>query len=256
MSACTLEELSAYLEEALAIQRYPDYAENGVQVAGKFQIQRLALGVCASLAVIEAAADWGADLLLVHHGLFWQGEPRVILPWHQPRLQRLFEQQMSLLAYHLPLDAHPTWGNNAMLAQQLELPLTGWLPTRKQPSLVAYADLDVPLSVEELNSRLSTFSGFLPTWSRAGNRELLSRIAWCTGGGQNYFPECVHRFGVEAFITGEASLPAVHLARECNVHYFAAGHHATERFGVQALGQHLSEQFGLTVQFFDEDIEV
>lgn len=241
-----LTELVDYNEQLLSVSRYRDYAPNGLQVAGKSEVQRIVSGVSASLALIDAAIAQDADAILVHHGWFWKNEdPRIVGVKHT-RLRRLLAADISLLAYHLPLDGHPELGNNARLAQQLDLladgqfgdQAIGWHGRPAQPTTLA-----------ELGRRIEQQLQRPPLLIGAADRPL-RRIAWCTGGADSWFQEAID-LGVDAFITGEASEPVYHLAQESGVAFIAAGHHATERYGIAALGEHLAQQFGLQHTFID-----
>jgi dinuclear metal center YbgI/SA1388 family protein len=243
------EEIDAYLRETLAVDRFKDYGPNGLQVEGRAQVQRLVCGVTASLALIEAAMAVQADALLVHHGLFWRGHDGRLTGWLRQRVARLIESGMNLYAYHLPLDAHPHLGNNAQLGLRLGLQIDGYfgeqdLGVMAKPTGGAWA-------VQTLSARLAQALNRAPLLLPGDGRPV-RRVAWCTGGAQSYFEAAVAA-GADAFITGEVSEPQFHLARETGVAFLACGHHATERFGVQAVGADLARQFGLQQQFIDID---
>jgi dinuclear metal center YbgI/SA1388 family protein len=246
-----LIELSDYIGSELAISRFRDYCPNGIQVEGRSQVQRIATGVTASQAVLQAATEWGADAILVHHGYFWRSEDAVITGVKKRRIAHLLEQDISLLAYHLPLDAHPLWGNNAQLATRLGLVETGRFG---EQDIAWQGTLAKPLGQAEFAKVVAEALRFEPlvVGGKAGN---LSRIAWCSGAAQGYFEQAI-ALGVDVFLTGEISESNVHMARESGVAFIAAGHHATERYGVQALGAHLAERFGLEHRFFDEEVPV
>jgi len=241
-------ELERYLNDALCASQFKDYGPNGLQVEGKPQIRRLLGGVTASLALIEAAVAWQADAVLVHHGLFWRGHDGRLTGWLRQRLAPLFAQDINLLAYHLPLDAHSEWGNNAALGARL-----GWVADQRfgEQQLGFAAPLPEALAAEGLQAQLQRVLGRSVTLL-AGDGRTLRRVAWCTGGAQGYF-EAAMAAGADAFITGEMSEPQMHLARETGVAFYACGHHATERYGVQALGAHLAERFELDWRFIDLD---
>jgi dinuclear metal center YbgI/SA1388 family protein len=246
-------ELESYLRDTLAVDRFKDYGPNGLQVEGRATVQRLACGVTASLACIQAAVAWGADALLVHHGLFWRGQDGRLVGWLRQRVAHLMAADLNLLAYHLPLDAHAQWGNNAQLGLRLGLTHTACFGEQDLGFIghAATGPEAASLDAGQLASRVEQALGRAPVLLPGDGRPL-RRIAWCTGGAQGYF-EAAIAAGADAFLTGEISEPQAHLAAETGVAFLACGHHATERYGVQALGQSLAERFGLTVRFFDID---
>lgn len=239
-------EVEQYLNSQLGVERFKDYGPNGLQVQGKEEIGRLVSGVTASLELIEAAIAERADALLVHHGLFWRGQDGRLAGWLRERVARLIAHDINLLAYHLPLDAHPQWGNNAQLGQRLGLSCH---TTFGDQDLGFLASAGPWLSAQALARGVEHALGrsvlLLP-----GDGRQLRHVAWCTGGAQGYFEAAVLA-GADAFITGEVSEPQTHLARETGVAFLACGHHATERYGVAALGEHLAQHFGLAHVFVD-----
>ncbi len=246
----SLTELCQYLDNCLEPGRFRDYCPNGLQVEGRNRVTRLATGVTASQRLIEAAIEWDADAILVHHGYFWKGEAAPIVGMKRRRLAMLLQRDISLLAYHLPLDAHPTLGNNARFGQLLGL--ENCAPLHPEGDGVgSIAELESPLPAEALVERIERVTGRAPLHI-AGSDRSLRRIAWCTGAAQGYIEAAVAA-GADAYITGEASEPTVHVAREEGIHFIAAGHHATERYGVKALGEHLSQVFPLEHRFIDID---
>jgi dinuclear metal center YbgI/SA1388 family protein len=242
------DELSTQLHALLEADRFRDYGPNGLQVEGRPEIHKLVSGVTASLALIEAAAQAGADAILVHHGLFWRGQDGRVTGWMKRRLQLLLAHEINLYAYHLPLDAHPEWGNNAQLGLKLKLSADGRFGDQDLGFLGTPAQ---PLTVAALTALLQFRLGRAPVVVEGDGRPI-RRVAWCTGGAQGYF-EAAIAAGADAFLTGEISEPQAHYARETGVAYFACGHHATERFGASALGAALAERFGLDHQFIDID---
>ena len=243
-----LNELRDYIGSLLSVSRFRDYCPNGLQVEGKSQVLRIATGVTASQAVIEAAAEWNADAIIVHHGYFWRGEDPCITGIKKQRIAQLLKREINLLAYHLPLDAHPELGNNAQLAKLLGFTVKGQFG---EQDIASYGTLAESPSLNQLAGKIETTFGRTPQVIGSGDTKI-SRIAWCSGGGQSYFEQALP-FGVDAFLTGEISEQNVHVAQETGVAFIAAGHHATERYGVQALGAHLAAQFGLEHRFFDQD---
>ncbi len=247
----TLNELVSYTNGLLNSAAFQDYCPNGLQVEGRAQVRKLVSGVTASQALVEAAVEAGADALLVHHGYFWKGEDPCVTGMKRRRLSRLLAADMSLLAYHLPLDAHPELGNNAQLGTLLGLSAEGWFGEAHGPAIACYATLPVALTGAAVAQRIATALGREPLFIAGGDHPI-ERIGWCTGAAQGYI-EAAAGLGLDAFISGEISEPTVHVARECGIHYFAAGHHATERYGVRALGAHLAERFGLEHLHLDLD---
>lgn len=242
------QNITRYIDELLHVSQFSDYCPNGLQVEGRTEIAHIVSGVTASQALIEAAIEQQADVLLVHHGYFWKGEEPCITGLKRERILRLLENDINLLAYHLPLDAHPELGNNAQLAKKLELQVEG---TAGETDLIWYGSLPAPCTAGELATRIETVLGRSPLYIEAAE-ESISRVAWCTGAAQGYIEQAA-ALGVQAFISGEISEQTVHQARELGLDYFSAGHHATERYGVQALGEHLAEHFGIRHSFVDID---
>ena len=247
----SLTALLAHIEKTLEPGRFSDYCPNGLQVEGRGEVRRLATGVSASQALLDQAIDWGADAILVHHGYFWKGEPEPVVGMKRRRLGALISNDVSLLAYHLPLDAHPELGNNARLGQLLGIEGVSLLTPEDPASVGNIGTLGQALTVRELCGNLEALTGRAPLHiGDPGAR--VSRVAWCTGAAQSYISAAVAA-GAEVFLTGEASEQTVHIAREEGVHFIAAGHHATERYGVQALGQYLADEFSLQHRFIDID---
>lgn len=238
-----------FCDRVLASDDFEDYAPNGLQVEGERPVERLVSGVTASAALIEAASDWDADAILVHHGWFWKNEAPCLIGCKGRRARQLLKAGASLIAYHLPLDAHPQLGNNVTLARHL-----GWVdaePVADSRGLLWSGRLARGCSPAALAEQVSERLGRRATLIDAG-RQTLERLAWCTGGGQGYI-ERAAALGVDAFLSGEISEQTTHLARELGIAFIAAGHHATERYGVQALGETLAEHFGLEHRFVDID---
>jgi len=241
------QEILTYLENLLDVGRYRDYCPNGLQVEGRDEISHIVSGVTASQALIEAAIQQGADALLVHHGYFWKGESPTITGIKRQRIQRLLESEINLLAYHLPLDGHAELGNNAQLARVLGINIVG---ITGDSGLLYHGRLKQACGGDDFAAHIESCLGRSPQHISATRN--IERVAWCTGGAQSYIEEAAE-LGVDAFITGEISEQTVHIAHETGIHFYAAGHHATERYGVQALGTHLSTEFGLEHTFIDID---
>jgi len=249
--AIDIHALERYCDELLDSARFRDYCPNGLQVEGGAHVGRLAAAVTANQSVIDAAVAWGADALLVHHGYFWRGEDAAVVGMKKRRIAALLRADISLLAYHLPLDAHPELGNNAQLGRRLDFPV-GEPLHRDDPTAVGnVVNLPEPLSLDTLCARLREITGREPLLVGQGQR-LVSRVAWCTGAAQGYVDRAAAA-GAEVYISGEISEPTVHAAREQGVAYIAAGHHATERYGAQALAAHLADAHDLEWTFIDCD---
>ena len=247
----TLKALVEYTDSLLAVENFSDYCPNGLQVEGRPEVHCLVSGVTASLELVEAAIAAEADAILVHHGYFWKGEDECVTGMKRQRLQRLLGTGTSLLAYHLPLDAHPQLGNNAQLAERLGFQARGSFGNDAGLSLAQYGTLPHPLEAAALGALIDERLGRTPLHV-PGRSASIETVGWCTGAAQSYIDAAVEA-GLDAFISGEISEPTVHIARECGIHYYAAGHHATERFGVQALGAHLAGHFGIQHRFIDVD---
>jgi dinuclear metal center YbgI/SA1388 family protein len=247
----TLRSLLDYTNSLLSIDRFSDYCPNGLQVEGRVEVTRLVSGVTASMALIESAIEAQADAIVVHHGYFWKGEDPCITGIKRSRLQRLLETDTSLLAYHLPLDAHPALGNNTQLASVLGFQQQGSFGHDGGLSLGQYGLLPQAMTGQSLGELIDNRLGRMPLHI-PGPQATIQSVGWCTGAAQSYIEAAVEQ-GLDAFISGEISEQTVHVARESGIHYYAAGHHATERFGVQALGQRLAEQFGISHQFVNID---
>ncbi len=244
----SLQRLVAELDAWMSPSLFQDYAPNGLQIEGRPIIQKIALGVTASAAVIEQALAWKADALLVHHGYFWKNEAVTLTGMKGRRIKRLCQADVSLLAYHLPLDCHADFGNNVALANQL-----GWSQCDRadQQGLIWIATLPEPTTVAILTEHITRRLSRAPTVIVPDPIRHIQRIALCTGGAQDYLTRAA-ALGVDAYLSGEISERTTHEARELEVTYFAAGHHATERYGIQALGQRVSESLNVKVAFFDD----
>lgn len=242
-----LVKLAAYLDDLLEVSRFKDYCPNGLQVEGRPQLERILCGVTASQALLDAALAGRYDAVLVHHGYFWKGEDVRVCGIRRQRLKTLLVHDISLLAYHLPLDAHPQLGNNAQLGKLMGWHAEGrfgdqdlgWIgrPSPRQTSAAVLA--------QQLGRQLARE----PLLVGDGERPL-QRVAWCSGGAQSFFEEAIDA-GADVFISGEISEQTVHLARESGIPYIAAGHHATERYGARAVAAHLRAELGLEADFLD-----
>ena len=246
-----LRKLESELSNLLKPELFSDYCPNGLQLEGRAEVRKLVTGVTACQALIDAAIDEKADVVLVHHGYFWRGEDQSITGLKKNRLQALMKHDISLFAYHLPLDAHPELGNNAQLAKVLGLRVEGSLDQRSNTPIVFSGSLKQPASFAGFRKLLEDQLQRVPL-AIEGRAKKIKSIAWCTGAAQSYI-ELAVAAGVDAYLTGEISEPTVHIARESGIHFFSAGHHATERYGVQAVGNYLAEKFSIQHQFIDID---
>lgn len=238
-------KLEHIVNQQLNSQGFSDYAPNGLQVEGREEIKKIVTGVTACQALLDEAVRLEADAVLVHHGYFWKSEAPVIKGMKRNRLKTLLANDINLYGWHLPLDAHPQLGNNAQLAKMLGITVKG-----EVMPLVPWGELSEALTGEQLAERISKVLGREPLHCGDNAPRLIRRIAWCSGGGQGFI-DAAAAFGVDAFITGEVSEQTIHSAREQGLHFFAAGHHATERGGIKALGEWLAENHGLDVTFID-----
>ena len=243
-----LSALVAYTDRLLAVENFSDYCPNGLQVEGRSEVRTLVGGVTACQALLDAAVERGADAVLVHHGYFWKGENPRIVGMKRRRLATLLRHDISLIAYHLPLDGHAEFGNNAQLAQRLDWTVEGRFG---EQDVGWYGRLNESRTLGEVAHRVSAELG-REALVIGAQAQQVSRIAWCSGGAQSLF-EAALSLGVQAFLSGEISEQHVHLARESGVAYLAVGHHASERYGVEALAAHLAAKFGLDCAFIDID---
>lgn len=266
----TLHQLQSYTDDLLQTDQFQDYCPNGLQVQGKAAVKTLITGVTACQALIDAALEARADAVLVHHGYFWKGEDPCITGVKKQRVQALLQADVSLLAYHLPLDAHPTLGNNAQLAERLALRINNSFGVGKGPDIGLHGQLPHAMTAQALCQHIEQQLGRAPlhigpfgkgplgkdpagkSAAQSGEGSEIRSIAWCSGAAQGYI-EAAAALGVDAYLTGEISEQTVHMARELGLHFFSAGHHATERYGVQALGRHLAQHFDLQHHFIDID---
>jgi dinuclear metal center YbgI/SA1388 family protein len=243
-----LEELTRYLDELLQPERFRDYSPNGLQVEGCSDVLHIVAGVTASQKLLDIAVDRGAQAILVHHGYFWKGEDGRVTGMRRKRLATLLTHDISLLAYHLPLDAHPQLGNNAQLAE-----LCDWSPEGcfGEQEIAWYGRARQPDTLAGTALRLAALLGRQPLVIGDPAKQV-TRVAWCSGGAQSYFEQAI-ALGVDLYVSGEISEQTVHLAEESGVAYMAAGHHATERYGIRALAAHLATRFGINCEFVDLD---
>lgn len=242
-------KLANKLDQLLEIHQFKDYCPNGLQIEGRTEIKKIISGVTACQALIDQAIIENADAILVHHGFFWKGESQQITGMKYARIKALIENGINLYAYHLPLDVHPEFGNNAQLCKLLNItdrrPLEPW----DRRSVGRVGKFENAISAEQLSDRLEKVLDRKPLHIDGGKSEIKT-VAWCTGGGQDYISTAAEQ-GIDAFISGEISERTVHIAREMGIHYFAAGHHATERYGVQALGKWIESEMNIEVKYIE-----
>lgn len=250
-----LNTLIKILDSELNSHDINDYSPNGLQVEGKHEVTKIVSGVTASLALIEQAVSLNADAILVHHGYFWKGESPIVVGMKKRRLKQLLKHNISLISYHLPIDVHPTLGNNAQIGKMLNLNKVQAISSIKPTGIVMTGTLQKPMSHSEFSDTLSSLLN--RQIISVGNKSKISKLAWCTGGGQNFIDQVVEQSDfdspIDAFISGEISEQTTHSAVEQNIDFFAAGHHATERYGVKAIGEWLRDMHSLDVQFVDID---
>lgn len=242
-------DLMQYLNDLLLIDKFVDYCPNGLQVEGCDRISKIITGVSACQALLQKALDSKADALIVHHGYFWKNEASVIRGTKRVRLATLLSNELNLFAYHLPLDAQPRFGNNAQLAQHLDLNITDHIDVGGNPGILYMGELKAPMPGDAFAQLIRQRFNREPLYIPA-NSPIVKRIAWCSGAGQDLIEQAIN-LGVDAYLTGEVSERTVHLARESGIHFYSAGHHATERYGVKALGEHLQARFKLEHEFID-----
>ena len=243
-------QLEKILNQKLSPQLIKDYAPNGMQVEGKSEIKRIVTGVTASQALIDKAIELKADALLVHHGYFWKGEPEPIRGMKGKRIRSLIKNDINLYGYHLPLDIHPELGNNAELARLLDIEVEGGLEGHPQ-SVAMFGRLKQAMTGADFAHKINQVLNREPLHIAPDNADkMIETVGWCTGGGQEFI-ELAAQHGLDAFISGEISERTTYTARELDIHYFSAGHHATERYGIKALGEWLAKEHDLDVTFID-----
>ena len=241
-----ITELTHYTQQLMQADRFKDYCPNGLQIEGRQAIRKIVTGVTASMALLEAAHEAGADLIMVHHGYFWRNEDPRIIGIKRNRIAYLMKHDLNLMAYHLPLDAHPELGNNVQLGKRLGLDAISYTGDE---NLVAYAEVAEPLKLGDFLQKIEHSLDRTALLIGDANK-LVSKVAWCTGAAQSYIDNAA-TLGAEVYISGEVSEQTTHQALEMGIAYIAAGHHATERYGVLALGEHLAAKFDLEHEFID-----
>jgi len=245
-------DLEQHLNNLLKPEQIKDFCPNGLQVQGNDEIHKIVTGVTATQALIEQAIIEKADALVVHHGFFWKNESYVIRGMKHQRIKALIENNISLFAYHLPLDIHPELGNNAQLAKLFEINNVEPLEVGNPLSVAVRGQFSHGITGSELGTRISQQLSRECLHIAPASNKKIKTVAWCSGGGQGYI-ELAAELGIDAFISGEVSEQTTHVAREMDIHFFAAGHHATERYGAKALANHLEEELSIPAIFIDID---
>jgi len=246
-----LSELVSCANEVMEIEKFTDYCPNGLQVQGRDQINKLVVGVTASQELIDNAIEKEACAILVHHGYFWRGEPGPIVGIKKNRIKALLSADVSLITYHLPLDGHPIYGNNVQLANLFNLTIKSWFGPSKE-AIGVIGEFSEPVSSSALSVQIREKLLREPIHLSATKDKAIHRLAICSGGAQSFF-ECAIENNVDAFLTGEVSEQTFHISQETGVDFYAAGHHATERYGVQALGRFLADKYSIEYEFIDCD---
>jgi len=241
-----INELNHYTQQLMQVERFKDYSPNGLQVEGKNDIAKIVTGVTASMALLIAAQQADADLILVHHGYFWRNEDARIVGIKRNRLKFLLQHDLNLMAFHLPLDAHGQLGNNVQLGRVLGIEAVAYDAT---VDLVAYGYLKQPMKLKDFVSHVEA-AVHRPALVIGAPEKMVQKVAWCTGAAQNYMDSAIGS-AADVYISGEISEQTTHQALESGVAFIAAGHHATERYGINALGEHLAEKFNLRHEFID-----
>ncbi|WAJ69080.1 Nif3-like dinuclear metal center hexameric protein [Catenovulum adriaticum] len=244
-------ELETYLNQLLKPEKIRDFCPNGLQIQGTEHINKIVTGVTATQLLIDQAIEKKVDALFVHHGFFWKNENPVIKGMKQKRIKALLAHDINLYAYHLPLDIHPSLGNNAQLAKLLDIEVTAGLDINNPTSVAMQGKLHQSMSLSAFSQLLEQKLERKPLVEAGGDFEIKT-VAWCTGGGQSFIEQAAAQ-NIDLFITGEVSEQTIHTAREMGIHFIAAGHHATERYGAKAVGEHLASQFDFDVEFIDID---
>ncbi len=245
-------QLEQYLNGLLKPEQIKDFTPNGLQIQGSDKVNKIITGVTASKALIARAIAEKADAIIVHHGYFWKNESYVIRGMKHDRIKSLLVNDINLFAYHLPLDIHPTLGNNAQLAKLFDIENVAPLELGNPLSVAMQGSLATPSNADVFAKKINTILERECLHIPAPSNKEIKTIAWCSGGGQGYI-ELAAEQGIDAFLTGEVSEQTTHIAHEMDIHFFAAGHHATERYGVKALGEHLAKELSLDVEFIDID---
>lgn len=240
-------ELLNYLNKVLIPEKFQDYCPNGLQIEGKSDISKIITGVSISEKLIDAAVEQDASAIIVHHGLFWNKDEYIITGIKRNRIAKLLKHGINLYAYHLPLDNHPELGNNVQLAKKLGFEVIG---QDEKQNLLWHGKLPNPTTIIQLASNIGASLDHKPLYFANQDTQIISRLAWCTGGAQSMF-ELAIKLGVDAYITGEVSEPIMNLAHESNVAFIAAGHYTTERYGIMALTEHIQQAISLDANFVE-----
>ncbi|ENW94957.1 Nif3-like dinuclear metal center hexameric protein [Acinetobacter sp. NIPH 298] len=244
-----LYDIVQWCNQTLKANEFKDYAPNGLQIEGKHEVKKIVCAVTASETAIDAAIAQNADALLVHHGYFWKGEPYPITGMRGNRIKKLIQNNISLIAYHLPLDAHPTLGNNIAIAELIGLHNLEALDSTEKYPIGNIGYLEHAISPEQFKAKLQGIFDF-PVIHLPSHKTSIQKVGFCTGGAQDYINKAAQQ-NCDAYISGEVSERTFYEAEELGVHYFACGHHATERYGVQRLAEAIAHQFGIETEYFE-----
>ncbi|WMY97637.1 MAG: Nif3-like dinuclear metal center hexameric protein [Arsenophonus sp.] len=238
-------KLEKIINTYLGIDKYHDSVPNGLQVEGCEEIKKIVTGVTASQSLLNTAVCLKAHAIIVHHGYFWKNESNLIKNIKRKRLKTLLSNNINLYAYHIPLDAHPVIGNNVQLGNIIGVNIDDYITP-----LLPVGRFSIPISSSELMTRLKNRLDRQPLYYGDFISKKISTVAWCSGKGQKFI-ETVAKLGIDAFITGEVSEETFHISKEMKIHFYSAGHHATERYGIKALGEWIKKNYNLDVTFID-----
>ena len=240
-------ELEKFINDYLKTSEFRDYCPNGIQVEGRTEVRKIVTGVSATQKLIDYAVSVNADAVLVHHGIFWKGDPQALRSFRKKRVETLIKNDINLFAYHLPLDAHPEIGNNVLLAENLGITIDGACDSGEKHPMVLKGHFSAPLSLADLIARVDHNLAH-KSFAIGDGGDIIENVAWCTGSAYDFI-ELAAQNGADVFISGEIAERTVHTAEELGIDYIAAGHHCTEVFGIKKLGELLAGRFGLEVDF-------
>lgn len=236
-----------YLDQALMPENYQDYCPNGLQIEGTSNIKRIIGGVSLSMELIDKAIDDQAEAIIVHHGIFWRKDDYTLIGVKKQRIEKLIQHKINLYAYHLPLDNHITLGNNIGLARLLEIEVQGQCG---EQGLIWYGQLARAIPLIEFCQIIADKLDRQPLCFSHDEHKMVTKVAWCTGGADGFFIDAI-KLGVDVYISGEAAEPTMALAKESKVAFISAGHYASERYGIQALINHVSQHFDLPAKYIE-----
>lgn len=239
--------LEKIINNKLHSEKYIDFSPNGLQIEGRSNIKNIITGVTACQKLLNEAIKYNADAIMVHHGYFWKKEPLIIDGIKRKRLKTILSNDLNLYSWHLPLDGYSEFSNNFHIAKQLKIKIYGEIT-----QFLMWGTFETLMTAERLVAMITKKFSRVPLYYNSSKQSIIKKIAWCSGKGQHFISEAAH-FGVDAFLTGEMSEETIHLIREYKLHFFSAGHHATERFGIKELGSWLMKNYNLNVMFVDID---